>query len=71
MSKDGFDVSGAFNRDNLQRNDPSQWSGETVTKSLRIPVELWSQLDTAFKQRGLDASNGMRLALADWLRRNR
>ena len=44
-------------------------SGSTVTKSIRFPLELWAPLEAELRARGLDASNGIRMICAEWLRR--
>ena len=46
-------------------------SGSTVTKSIRFPLELWAPLEAELRARGLDASNGIRMICAEWLRRER
>lgn len=46
-------------------------SGMTVTKSVRFPEELWTPLQAELRARGLDASNGIRMICAEWLRRER
>ena len=71
--KQQFSTSDAFNaRRGLgtHSNDATPpASGSTVTKSIRFPLELWSPLEAELRARGLDASNGIRMICADWLRR--
>ena len=72
--KQQFSTSDAFNarrglgtHGNDAETPPA--SGSTVTKSIRFPLELWSPLEAELRARGLDASNGIRMICADWLRR--
>ena len=46
-------------------------TGMTITKSVRFPEELWAPLEVELRARGLDASNGIRMICAEWLRRER
>ena len=45
--------------------------GSTVTKCIRFPPDLWTPLEEELRARGLDASNGIRMICAEWLRRER
>lgn len=71
-----FSTSDAFNaRRGLGTDDSAEAkapaSGSTVTKCVRFPPELWSPLEAELRARGLDASNGIRMICAEWLRRER
>lgn len=74
MAKQQFSTSDAFNSRRGLGTHPSEAetppaSGSSVTKSIRFPMELWSPLEAELRARGLDASNGIRMICADWLRR--
>ena len=70
MAKQQFSTSGAFSeRPGLGRQAQSPASGETITKSVRFPVELWTPLEAELRARGLDGSNGIRMICAEWLHR--
>jgi len=55
----------------LSREARASATGMTITKSVRFPEELWSPLEVELRARGLDASNGIRMICAEWLRRER
>lgn len=73
--KQPFSTSDAFNARRGLGTHPNEAdtpaSGSTVTKSIRFPMELWSPLEAELRARGLDASNGIRMICAEWLRRER
>ena len=74
MAKQQFNTSDAFSdRRGLGTGEeaPAPASGMTVTKSVRFPEELWTPLEAELRARGLDASNGIRMICAEWLRRER
>ena len=70
MAKHKFSTSGAFNdRRGLGTEMDTAVAGGTVTKSIRFPMELWTPFEAELRARGLDASNGIRMICAEWLRR--
>ena len=75
MARQQFSTSDAFNdRRGLGTGEeaaPAPASGMTVAKSVRFPEELWAPLEVELRARGLDASNGIRMICAEWLRRER
>lgn len=74
MAKQQFSTSDAFNdRRGLGTGEEAAApvTGMTVTKSVRFPEELWTPLEAELRARGLDASNGIRMICAEWLRRER
>ena len=76
MARQQFSTSEAFNdRRGLGTGEetapPAPASGLTVAKSVRFPEELWTPLEAELRARGLDASNGIRMICAEWLRRER
>ena len=74
MAKQQFSTSDAFSdRRGLGTGEeaPAPVTGASVTKSIRFPVELWAPLEAELRVRGLDASNGIRMICAEWLRRER
>jgi hypothetical protein len=68
-----FSTSDAFNaRRGLGTSSETETppaSGSTVSKCIRFPMEIWSPLEAELRARGLNASNGIRMICADWLRR--
>jgi hypothetical protein len=67
-----FETSSAFvNRSGLADRSTGPASGETVSKTIRFPLELWDDLHAELKARGMDASNGVRMIVSEWLRRER
>ena len=76
MAKQQFSTSDAFNsRHGLGTGGGAEAkppaTGSTVTKCVRFPLELWAPLEDELRARGLDASNGIRMICAEWLRRER
>ena len=72
MAKERFSTADAFNdRRGLgtEAPPPPAALGTTTTKSIRFPLELWTPLEAELRARGLDASNGIRMICAEWLRR--
>ena len=70
MAKHQFSTSDAFNdRRGLGTEAEAPVAGATVTKSVRFPLELWRPFEAELRARGLDASNGIRMICAEWLRR--
>ena len=70
MAKQQFSTSGAFNdRRGLGTDAETSAAGATITKSIRFPMELWTPFEAELRARGLDASNGIRMICAEWLRR--
>jgi hypothetical protein len=65
-----FSTADAFNdRRGLGTEAEAPVSGATITKSVRFPMELWTPFEAELRARGLDASNGIRMICAEWLRR--
>ena len=74
MAKRQFSTSNAFSdRRGLgtEEEAPVPTTGMTVTKSVRFPEELWTRWEAELRARRLDASNGIRMICAEWLRRER
>ncbi len=70
MAKQQFSTAGAFdNRRGIGTETEAPVSGATITKSIRFSLELWTPLEAELRVRGLDASNGIRMICAEWLRR--
>ena len=72
MAKERFSTADAFNdRRGLgtEAEPPPPARGATITKSIRFPPDLWIPLEAELRGRGLDASNGIRMICAEWLRR--
>lgn len=70
MARQQFSTSDAFNdRRGLGTDADTSTSGATITKSVRFPMELWTPFEAELRARGLDASNGIRMICAEWLRR--
>ncbi len=73
MAKTGFSAAEAFeNRRGMtdQKVEPATGE-ETVTKSIRFRLDMWAEMEAAFRARGLNASNGIRQAVAEWLQRDK
>ena len=70
MANQQFSTADAFNdRRGLGTEAEAPVSGATITKSVRFPMELWTPFEAELRARGLDASNGIRMICAEWLRR--
>ncbi len=62
IARDGYVV-------NVKRGRPPKGSeaGPTVTKSVRLPPEVWEQLEASARARGIALHALLRAALLAWL----